>query len=100
MEGLCHVANSKQIRGFQVLEIARCVVLGASRACSSFSLRGRCAGGEADQAYREAYAGLHRRVRQRGPALRWGKSRQTRSKTGGAGRGSSQEKWLCEPRRI
>ena len=29
--GPCHVANSKQIRGFQVLEIARCVVLGAFR---------------------------------------------------------------------
>ena len=52
--------------GRQTLGIAGCVVLSASRALSFSTLRSRCPGAEADQTHREAYAGLHRRVRAHG----------------------------------
>ena len=76
------------------------VLFSALLALSLSSPCSRCPGREADQTHREAYAGLHRRVRAHGAALSWRESRQTGSKTGGASRGSGQEKWLCEPRRI
>src|ERR1700731_644170 len=70
-QGSQHVANSKQTRDSQSLGIACGGFLGASRASFFRSLHGLCAGGEADQTDREAYAGLHRRVRRRGATLRW-----------------------------
>src|SRR5215475_4307421 len=55
---------------------------------------------KANQTHREAYSGLHGRLRSHCEALRWRESGQTGSEAGGAGRGYCQEEWLCESRGV
>jgi hypothetical protein len=61
--GPCHVAHSKPIRSVHASGLSGCVVFGPSGSRWVWSRRSPCARGEADQAHRQAYSGLHGRLR-------------------------------------